>query len=292
MRKIKSLYDKGQFEILLLQETRSDGSEEELKKWGKIFPHSQIYLTAYGTNAVGVGIIIKDSNCFRVDHILKDPLGRYIAVIGDHDDGRFLIGSFYCPSNDQDIRNFVNNDLYKMMQALENQNQLPEFIILAGDTNTTFSQLDKEGGSKKQKQGAINAFLGFEERFNLQDIFRIKNPNSKKYTWCVTNPLIIKERIDVIFTSQNLHDFIVSTDITPPYKTCSDHGIPYVNIKDFGIPTRGPGVWKFNNALLLEEDFVYEMRQHLPAWINEAKASIKTKGDQWGFIKHKIGEFS
>ena len=177
--------------------------------------------------------------------------------------------------------------------SLEDNNQLPQFTILAGDTNTTFSMKDKEGGSNKQKHRAINSFLGLQDRFNLQDIFRIKYPESRKYSWECINPTIIRERIDMIFTSQNLQDFVIESDIIPRYKTCSDHGIPFIHIKGFGIPTRGPGVWKFNNALLAENDFVFEMNKNLPIWIAEAKRDIKKSfGDQWGFIKFKIGEFS
>ena len=88
-----------------------------MKKWSKIFNNSQIYFTEYGTNAVGAGIIIKNNGCFRVDHVLKDPLGRFIGVLGDHEDGRFLIGSFYCPSLDNEIKNFINNDIYEMIQT-------------------------------------------------------------------------------------------------------------------------------------------------------------------------------
>ena len=224
--------------------------------------------------------------------MLSDPLGRFIGILGDHEDSRFFVGSFYCPSIDNEIKNFINNDIYKMIQSLEDKNQLPQFIVLAGDTNTPFSYKDKHGGSTKLKQGAINSFLGLQERFDLQDIYRVKNPESRKYTWTVTNPQIIQERIDVMFTSKNLHEFIVESEIIPPFKTCSDHGIPYIKIKGFGIPSRGPGIWKFNNALLQEEDFVYEMRQHIPLWVKEAQEYLEGRGDQWGFIKHKIGEFS
>ena len=80
---------------------------------------------------------------------------------------------------------------------------LYQFTVLGGDTNTTFSSIDKEGGSDRQKHGAINSFLGLNNRFNLQDIFRIKNPEVKKFTWSTLHPTIIRERIDMIFTSQN-----------------------------------------------------------------------------------------
>ena len=121
----------------------------------------------------------------------------------------------------------------------------------------------------------------------------LKNPNIQEFTWEVLNPAIIKERIDVIFVSNSLQDYVSETGIIPAYKTCSDHGIPYVKIMGFGIPSRGPGIWKFNNQLLEEPDFVSEMRDNIPKWLAEAAVDLpQNLGGQWGFLKHKIGEFA
>ena len=74
-----------------------------------------------------------------------------------------------------------------------------------------------------------------------------------------------------MFTSIDLQDHVSETDIVPHYKTCSDHGMPIIHLKGFGIQTRGPGVWKFNNASLEEAEFSYDINNNLPIWINEAK---------------------
>ena len=93
--------------------------------------------------------------------------------------------------------------------------------------------------------------------------------------------------------STNLQEFITEADIIPRFKTCSDHGIPFIHIKGFGVPSRGPGLWKFNNALLEEKEFIHDMNNNIPNWINEARQERdQNLGGQWGYIKHKIGEFS
>ena len=94
LRKVKNNFIKGNFDILLLQETRSDGSEKEIKKWKKIFNNKNIYLTAFGGRAVGAGIIVRDQNVFNVHHHFNDPQGRYVGIVGDHEDGKFLVFSF------------------------------------------------------------------------------------------------------------------------------------------------------------------------------------------------------
>ena len=82
------------------------------------------------------------------------------------------------------------------------------------------------------------------------DSYRVKNPNMREYSWEVLNPSVIKERIDIIFVSNSLQDYVTEAGIIPAHKSCSDHGISYIKIVGFGIPSRGPGIWKFSNQML------------------------------------------
>ena len=153
--------------------------------------------------------------------------------------------------------------------------------------------MDKEGGNQNFKNHAINAFETMKQNFNLFDTFRLKNPTKRIYTWETLNPSIIRERIDMIFVSNSLQDFITESGTVPVHLTCSDHGIPYVKIQGFGIPSRGPGLWKFNNQLLSDPLYVTELKEQLPKWTAESEEDLPNdSGTQWGYIKHKIGEFS
>ena len=113
--------------------------------------------------------MIGSENVFKVSSHLLDPLGRYAAVIGDHEEGKFLILSFYSPSLDTQIKDFILNHIYKLLADMDET--LPDFLIIGGDSNTVLSSLDKEGGTNKPKPGAINAFTSLTERFNLQNSF-------------------------------------------------------------------------------------------------------------------------
>ena len=276
---------------MLLQETRSDGSEKELKKWQKIFNSKNIYLTSFGTRAVGTGIVVRSNDNFNVLHSFSDPEGRYIGIIGDHEEGKFLVLSFYSPSIAREIRDFVIDRIYA--QLINLGEELPQFLLVGGDTNTVFKPLDKQGGNLNLKHEAIHAFEQIKQRFSLFDSFRHKYPDKREFTWEVLNPTIIRERIDVIFVSNSLQDYVTEAGIIPPHKTCSDHGISYVKIVGFGIPSRGPGIWKLNNSLLSDSCFVSEMKAKIPQWTAEAEADLPDNtGCQWGFVIHKIGEFS
>ena len=195
-----------------------------------------------------------------------------MGVVGDHEEGKFLIVSFYSPSVENEIRDFVINSI--CAQLTDMGMDLPQFLILGGDTNTVFSNLDKEGGNPHLKNHAINAFETMKQNFGVFDTFRQKNPSKREYSWETLNPSVIKERIDLIFMSNSLQDFITETGIVPVHKTCSDHGIPFVKIQGFGIPSRGPGLWKFNNQLLSDQLFVSELKEQLPNWINEGENDL------------------
>ena len=51
----------------------------------------------------------------------------------------------------------------------------------------------------------------------------------------------------------------------------SHHGVPYVKIKGFGIPSRGPGLWKLNNQLLQDKTYIAEINDMIPKWTMDAK---------------------
>lgn len=56
--------------------------------------------------------------------------------------------------------------------------------------------------------------------FDLVEIWRIKNPQTKSYTWSQNSPTILCQ-LDFWLISNNLCDFVVDTNIIPAIKT--DH---------------------------------------------------------------------
>ena len=72
--------------------------------------------------------------------------------------------------------------------------ELPEFMVLGGDTNTVFTKLDKEGGNNFFKTKAINAFEELQTKFDLFDTYRVKNPFQQKFSWEKLNQSVMRER--------------------------------------------------------------------------------------------------
>ena len=59
-----------------------------------------------------------------------------------------------------------------------------------------------------KKNHAIHAFETMKQHLELFDSFRNINPLKRVYTWETLNPSIIKERIDILYVSNSLQDFV------------------------------------------------------------------------------------
>ena len=65
---------------------------------------------------------------------------------------------------------------------------------------------------------------------------------------------------------------------------CSDHDIPYITIKESDLE-RGPGFWRFNNSLLLDEEYT----KNIKSLIKEKKSdSYSSHIEKWDIIKMEI----
>ena len=96
-------------------------------------------------------------------------------------------------------------------------------IVLAGDLNVFFdSKLETKGGKPSLKQKSVTKLLELKEEYDLCDIWRIRNPTKKLYTFRQNHSSgIINRRLDYIFIPNKLQEFSNDTNIIPSFKT--DH---------------------------------------------------------------------
>ena len=98
--------------------------------------------------------------------------------------------------------------------------------------------------------------------YNLVDSWRIRNPNSKKFSWRQKSP-IIQRRLDYWLISDLLQDDVAKVDIiVTAIKT--DHYAITLEIDSADDQQRGPSFWKFNNSLLDDILFVEHLRKNFP----------------------------
>jgi len=64
-------------------------------------------------------------------------------------------------------------------------------IVIGGDFNSPLNpQLDKMGGILIPRANVVGAIEDMQKNFNLHDVWRIKNPEVKSFTWSQNSPFV------------------------------------------------------------------------------------------------------
>ena len=273
-----------QIDICLLQETHSTLRDENNWKhlWG-----GDIYFSHGASNARGVMILIKSDLDFKLLDIEKDQEGRYLKISCNIQGTQFKVINLYAPNTEGARLNFFKS----MKKKLDRDNDLYQKLIIGGDFNIVRDiNMDKRGGNTNLSANwqKINKTLeDIQEGNELQDIWRIKNPDKKRYTWKQNTPKIFC-RLDYWLLSTSLNDFVEDADILPSIK--SDHSPITLNLKTFENK-KGRGYWKLNNTFLEEENYVKSIND-LILKLREDEFLFTDKRVLWEYMKFKIREFS
>ena len=165
---------------------------------------------------------------------ISDPLGRYIISKIQIDDKLYVFVNVNTPNKDKDSIQFFKK-LYILLKTEDLECE--DNIILGGDFNCPLNpSLDKRGGIMIPRKAVIESIECLQEELDLVDIWRVKNPDIKSYTWRQNSPAAI--------------DLCVS---------------------DIGDEVKGPGMWKLNVSLLEDEDYLKDLEQNLPKWKQEGE---------------------
>ena len=135
-------------------------------------------------------------------------------------------------------------------------------VIFAGDFNIFFdASLDAKGGTPTLKSRPINKLIELNETLDLCDIWRIRNPKKGKYAfWQKHLSEIIQRRLDYIFISQNLQK-LVKSDVWNSLSTDHSPVSSSISKQNEFSKGKGKGLWKLNNSLISNTDFVEQMKQ-------------------------------
>ena len=166
-------------------------------------------------------------------------------------------------------------------------------IILGGDFNAYFdSKLDASGGKPTIKKQTIPKLIEILETFDLCDIWRIRNPNLRRFSFRQNHfSGYIQRRLDYFFISNILQEATKKTDILAAFST--DHSPIYFSLLKQHHLINGKGLWKFNNSLINNEDFIEKMSLHikiiLKVFDNENISDDQVK---WEYLKYKVRKFT
>lgn len=102
--------------------------------------------------------------------------------------------------------------------------------------------------------------------FNLVDIWLVRNPDVKRFTWRQESPFI-QQRLDFWLPSNSYQDEVEIVDIFPSIN--SDHSAIVLSSSSIEEQRHGPSYWKFNTSLLDDHDFIELIAESIPIWQGE-----------------------
>jgi len=139
------------------------------------------------------------------------------------------------------------------------------------------------------RQSVINAIEHLQWELDLHDMWRIKNPTERSFTWSQPEPLVLS-RLDYWLISNSISDNVCDLDIIPSIKAA--HSAIKIEFKDVGDGVKGPGLWKLNCSLLRDEVYVDEINHMIPTWIYEGRTDLSDPRSVWDWVKYNIKKHS
>ena len=236
-------------DIICLQETHLVQKDINIlsKEW-----NIDYYLAGDSTNSRGVLIMLNNTFEYQVNQCVRDPEGRFIIIeLSITNLINVFVINVYAPNKD-DPGWF--DKLFKKVQSISNNCE-----IWTGDWNAALSDTDIYNYSKLRNPLASQTINDFKFKTGLIDVWRIQNLNRKRFTWRSEKPCKAS-RLDYFLISEDILPLNPKSDILHSYK--SDHCIIKLSIVK-SVQKRGKGLWKFNNALLENMDFVDMIKKEI-----------------------------
>ena len=182
----------------------------------------------------------------------------------------------YAPNNQSEQLNF----LQELNNLLVDKSELSTLIV-GGDWNCTLTKKDKVGGTAWKPSNYRNLLLTTMEAFDLVDIQRVRHPQLRKYSY-VSKALKLKSRIDFFLVAQNLTQFVEKSNIYP--SVALDHQAIYMSLSWRNETPHGPGLWKFNNNFLDDEQYLANIHETYDS-ASDMYSVIKDKCLFWEMLK-------
>ena len=171
--------------IIFLQEMHSTKDKE--KQW-KVEWGAPIEFAHWSSNARGCAILLCNGFDCKIKRKIVDPMGRYIGIKAEIKDENYLLFNGYAPNNDSQSAKFYEH----IVNVLKKEDQIYEDSIrIGGDLNCPFNpSLDKMGGLLTTRKKIVHQIENMQNIFNVHDVWWIKQPSQKSFTWSQKSPFI------------------------------------------------------------------------------------------------------
>lgn len=150
-------------------------------------------------------ILIRDDLEFELMNIDTDTNGRYIFLEAIVQGCLLLLVNIYAPNTLNQQDHFFS----LLSNKMEEYDFRPERnVIMGGDFNLYFDvDMDCCGGNPQLKSSSIEKAKDVMLKGDLIDIWRIRHPNTRRFTWRQKTPPI-QRRLDFWFISDSLQEDI------------------------------------------------------------------------------------
>ena len=265
--------------FICLQETHC--TDSLINIWKKEW-NGHIEFSNGSSNSKGVAILFPDNfDLEKIVYVDKDDDGRFLLVTVKLDNTEITLINLYAPTKDHKKEQicFINMVKEKILNFEETS------LVIAGDLNIYLDPvLDKadDVSNKNDHPEYRNELLSVMENYDLVDVWRVMNPNVRRYTWHSRG---LSSRLDYILLSEHLLNNMRKCDINPGL--LSDHSILYVTFNNNSGENRGKGLWKFNNTLLYDKEYVDFMKNIIKDSLI-LYDSLDNKGLKWDMVKMEI----
>jgi len=201
--------------VAFFQETYS--SEVSCVSWRQNWKGDMLF--NHGTsNSKGTLIAFSENFEYKlVDHY-ADNEGRLQICSIVHDNRKLLLINIY----NENIEQKQVALLKKLNERLDSFSDILEYeIILGGDWNFILDKkLDADGGNPTLKLSSIAELTKLAEKFDLCDIFRIRNPDKRRFSFRQPTPRRLR-RLDYFLLSNSVQEHVINTEILTSLS--SDH---------------------------------------------------------------------
>ena len=267
--------------VLLLQETHS--TNDDLEAWSNEMGY-KILLNNGTSNSRGTLIGISKNFEYKILHYYDDKQGRLQLLALEHNDQKFLIVNIYNENIEKDqvllLKN-LNEQLEKIEDIINFQ------IVIGGDWNFVLDkQLDTFGGNPSLKMSSISELTKIMTNFDLCDIYRLRNPDTRRFTYRQNSPKRLR-RLDYFILSNSIQEIVQKTEVLT--SVSSDHSPVLVSFNSSPENTTGSAYWKFNSLLLKNPAFLDQMAKEIEILKNSLQNFPPQ--EKWELMKYKIRAF-
>ena len=178
-------------------------------------------------------ILLKANFDYEIKVLREDEQGIFVILKCFIQSEPFVLVNIYAPNKIKDQCAFFEEIQKKLddLELVENYE-----VIIGGDFNIILDANLDGSGDKPQMQESCKKIDDLCSSFDLIDIWRVGNPDVKRFTWRQKNP-VVQRRLDFWLTTSSIQEEVENVGIIPAIRT--DHSAISMHIN--GIDETGRG---------------------------------------------------